>query len=485
MQTLENKIVVDINQNEVRSCQKKDVEGVNSALYDRGKLDKRNSLSERQTVQIYLKRVHVKREDSFKEDEDRYLQLDEHEKEEPNKYEITPQIEKAATICNANHFRTTEKNNLELKNVHVHDITEVDEVREEVIQKNKVSRGGKKKLQIFTSDNKRKRSSSLSNITTGEKNASREHIRIQYVPELKVITENHSLEPSSVHVYNIDEIKEVKEEVIQEKSVSRVRKKKLHSVFSLVNKKVAERKHSTSFRGTNNFSNEKLSKYPSLNDVSLKNKDLSFETKQEKTMQTKDIARENHERTGSITDKVRAVVSGRTKNERTENEDNVTVDLHEKKKGSKFGTLRNRIKHRRSSSSGDISTLFHLPKNDVVGSQCSNDRTSSESFARQSSHASLSSACDIQSRNSLDSVDEESVFKETAFRYTSYFVPSLMCYYSCVNYLISDGNKKVTGLFKVCMTFLLPPAIKGLKIFFLILFVNLLMHDIPKWLGAL
>ena len=448
MQTLENKIVVDINQNETRSCQKKYFEGVNSVLYDRGKLDKRNSLSERQTVQIYLKRVHVKREESFKEDEERYLQLDEHEKEEPNKYEITFEIEKAVTNCNPNQVRTTEKHNLELQNGHIYDAKEVNEVQEEVIQKNTVSRERKKKLQIFTSDNKRKQSSSLSNISTGEKKAGREHIRAQYVPELKVITENHSLEHSNVHVYNIDEIKEVKEEVIQEKSVSRVRKKKLHSVFSLGNKKVVERKHSTSLSSTNSFSNVKLSKYPSMNDVSLNSKDLSYEAKQERTMQTKNIVRENHDRTGSITDKVRAVVSGRTKNERTESRDNFAVDFHEKKKGPKFGTLRSRIKHKRSSSSGDLLTLLHLPKNEVLGSQCSNDRISSLSFTRQNSHASLSSACDAQSRNSLDSVDEDSVFKETAFRYTSYFVLSLMCYYSCVNSLMSDGNKKVTGLFR-------------------------------------
>ena len=312
-----------------------------------------------------------------------------------------------------------------------------------------MSRGRKKKLQIFTSDNKRKRSSSLSNITTGEKNASRKHIRAQYVPELKVITENHSLEHSNVHVYNTDEIKEVKEEVIQEKSVSRVRKKKLHSVFSLGNKKVVEKKHSTNLSGTNSSSNGKLSKYPSMNDVSLNSKDLNYETKQEKTMQTRSIVRENHDRTRSITDKVRAVVSGRTRTERTESGDNFAVDLHEKKKGSKFVTLRNRIKHRRSSSSGDLLTLLHLAKNEVVGSQCSNDRISSlSSFTRDSSHASLSSACDAQSRNSLDSVDDDSVFKETAFRYAVYFVLPLMCCYSCVNSLISGGNKKVASLFK-------------------------------------
>ena len=449
MQTLENKIVVDINQNETKNCQKKYFEGVNSVLYDCGKLDKRSSLSERQTVQIYLKRVHVKREESFKEDEERYLQLDEDEKEEPNKCQITPQIEKAVTNCNPNQVKTTEKHHLELQNVHIFDIKEVNEVQEEVIQKNTVSRGRKKKLQIFTSDNKRKRSSSLSNITTGEKNASRKHIRAQYVPELKVITENHSLEHSNVHVYNTDEIKEVKEEVIQEKSVSRVRKKKLHSVFSLGNKKVVEKKHSTNLSGTNSSSNGKLSKYPSMNDVSLNSKDLNYETKQEKTMQTRSIVRENHDRAGSITDKVRAVVSGRTRTERTESGDNFAVDLHEKKKGSKFVTLRNRIKHRRSSSSGDLLTLLHLAKNEVVGSQCSNDRISSlSSFTRDSSHASLSSACDAQSRNSLDSVDDDSVFKETAFRYAVYFVLPLMCCYSCVNSLISGGNKKVASLFK-------------------------------------
>ena len=149
MQTLENKIVVDINQNETKNCQKKYFEGVNSVLYDCGKLDKRSSLSERQTVQIYLKRVHVKREESFKEDEERYLQLDEDEKEEPNKYQITPQIEKAVTNCNPNQVKTTEKHHLELQNVHIFDIKEVNEVQEEVIQKNTVSRGRKKKLKIL------------------------------------------------------------------------------------------------------------------------------------------------------------------------------------------------------------------------------------------------------------------------------------------------------------------------------------------------
>ena len=215
-------------------------------------------------------------------------------------------------------------------------------------------------------------------------------------------------------VCNIDEIKEIREENIHKKTASRIRRKSFQ-VFNLGNKKLTDRKQSTSLSSINSCNETK--EYQNLENLTAK-KDCEKKRKNSKHLRKDSV--DNTKRKTSLSGAIRAVVSGGKKSERKNSDAKLPVDYSDKKL-SKLESLQDKIKFgRRSSRSGTLNEspkFFHRPRTESVSSVGSNVRSLSNSFKRHSSTLSLASSFDARSMISFNSLYEEDAVKETQCRY--------------------------------------------------------------------
>ena len=217
-------------------------------------------------------------------------------------------------------------------------------------------------------------------------------------------------------VCNIDEIKEIREDNIHKKAASKIRRKSLQ-VFNLGNKKLTDRKQSTSLSSISSCNETK--EFQNLEDLTVK-KDCEKNKKRKNSKHLRKDSVDNTKRKTSLSGAIRAVVSGGKKSERKNRDAKLLVDFNDNKL-SKLESLQDKIKFgRRSSRSGTLNEspkFSHRPRTESVSSVGSNVRFLSNSFRRYSSTLSLASSFDARSMISFNSLYEEDAVKETQCRY--------------------------------------------------------------------
>ena len=207
------------------------------------------------------------------------------------------------------------------------------------------------------------------------------------------LTQNdHGLRTDKELVCNIDEIKEIREENIHQKAASRIRRKSLQ-FFNLGNKKLTDRKQSSSLSSLNSCNETKVCQ--SREDITVK-KDCEKNKKRKKSKHSRKDSVDNTQRKTSLSGAIRTAVAGRKKSERKNSDAKLLEDFNDNKL-SKLESLRDKIKFgRRSSRSGTLNEspkFFHRPRTNSV------------------------SSFDARSMISFNSLYEEDAVKETQCRY--------------------------------------------------------------------
>ena len=231
------------------------------------------------------------------------------------------------------------------------------------------------------------------------------------------LTQNdHGLRTDKELVCNIDEIKAIREENIHQKAASRIRRQSLQ-FFNLGNKKLTDRKQSSSLSSLNSCNETKVCQ--SREDMATK-KDCEKNKKRKKSKHSRKDSVDNPQRKTSLSGAIRAAVAGRKKSERKNSDAKLLEDFNDNKL-SKLESLRDKIKFGRRSSRSDTLNespkFFHRPRTKSVSSVGSNVRSLSNSFERYSSTISLASSLDARSMISFNSLYEEDAVKETQCRY--------------------------------------------------------------------
>ena len=329
------------------------------------------------SIDISTSKVRFKLEESFKEEEERYLQLAEVENEGFNNY----------------------------KDIEIYKTKTIKDIQNEIYLTDSKDDTSKKPLQ-------RQRKVSVVS-------------RRLPIPEvinnpIKVETKIHCLEPCQVSSYN-NEINEIKEEVIPKKTISAIRKKSLQ-LLSSTTKKLSERKKSASLTSINSFKDKTLNSTSSNEDISQNRKQRKKSRQENASLQQfrkKSIGNGNIERKTSITDTIRAAVSSRKKSDRKNSVVTLPEYVFDSKK-SKWGAIRDKMKlDRRSSSSGSPNQSprnFRFSRNDSMSSVGSNSRFSRNSLSRRSSERSQFDGYDKRSIVSLNSFDGENGVDEPQCR---------------------------------------------------------------------